>query len=274
LKRSREDQARADSNEEGCTVTTFTTGTEAYAQHVGRYSDALARAMIERVGLEDGDRALDVGCGPGALLAALADRLGADHVAGVEPSPPFAEMARQRVPGAEVRGGSAEELSSADRTFDVVLSQLVVNFMTDARRGVQEMTRVARRTVASCVWDYRGEMTMLRAFWDAALELDPDAPDEGRTMRWATPAELEDLWWGASLRSVNVDALVVAAKYDGFDDFWAPFPAGIGPTGASCASLPPSQQAALREACRRRLQNPTGPFELTARAWLAIGQVG
>jgi hypothetical protein len=156
----------------------------------------------------------------------------------------------------------------------VVLSQLVVNFMTDARRGVQEMARVARRTVASCVWDYRGEMTMLRAFWDAALELDPDAPDEGSTMRWATAAELSQLWAEAGLRSVEVDALVVAARYEGFDDYWAPFPAGIGPTGAYCASLSPPQQEALREGCRRRLGDPSGPFELSARAWVAIGQVG
>jgi ubiquinone/menaquinone biosynthesis C-methylase UbiE len=76
-------------------VKEFTTGTDAYARHVGRYSDALARAMVARVGVEDGDRALDVGCGPGPLLLALAERVGTDHVAGVEPSPPFAEMARR-----------------------------------------------------------------------------------------------------------------------------------------------------------------------------------
>jgi SAM-dependent methyltransferase len=255
-------------------VTDFTTGTQAYAQHVGRYSDALGRAMVERVGLEGGDRALDVGCGPGPLLAVLAERLGADHVSGVEPSPPFADMARQRVPGADVRIGSAERLPFPDASFDAVLSQLVVNFMTDAARGVGEMARVARRAVASCVWDYREAMTMLRVFWDAALEVDPDAPDEGRTMRWATPSELESLWSGARLRSVEVDSLVVAARYEGFDDYWAPFPAGIGPSGAYCASLPPPRQEALREACRRRLGNPNGPFELTARAWVAIGQIG
>jgi SAM-dependent methyltransferase len=250
---------------------TFTTGTDMYARGVGRYTDALAAAMLDRLDLREGERALDVGCGPGAALAALAARLGADHVAGVEPSEPFAEMARERVPGADVRLGTAEELLFEDNAFDVVVSQLVVNFMKDAPRGAAEMRRVARRTVASCVWDYAGEMQMLRAFWDAALEVDPDAPDEARTMRWCSPDELNVLWTGAGLRDVDVDELVVSAEYANFDDYWSPFPSGLAPTGAYYVSLPTDHQRALREAAFRRLGEPAGSFELTGRAWLVRG---
>src|SRR5689334_19925514 len=117
--------------------------------------------------------------------------------------------------------------------------------MTDAEAGVTEMRRVARRTVASCVWDYAGEMTMLRAFWDAALELDPQAPDEGRTMRYCTPHELRTLWMDTGLRDVETEALVVHAEYDDFEDYWWPFPTGIAPSGAYCASLDEEQRAAL-----------------------------
>jgi hypothetical protein len=128
------------------------------------------------------------------------------------------------------------------------MSQLVVNFMDDAEAGVGEMRRVARRTVTSCVWDYAGEMTMLRAFWDAALELDPDAPDEGRVMRYCTPEELATLWEGAGLREVETKPLVVEARYEDFDDYWSPFPSGIAPSGAYCTSLEEDARAALREA--------------------------
>ena len=252
---------------------TFQTGTDMYARGVGRYTDALAAAFVDRVGLRDGDRALDVGCGPGAALAALAARLDPDQVAGVEPSEPFAEMARKRVPGADVQPGSGEELPFPDDTFDVVLSQLVVNFMQDAPRGVSEMARVARRTVASCVWDYAGEMKMLRVFWDAALELDPEAPDEARSMPWTTPEELEELWTNAGLHDVELGELVVSAEYESFDDYWSPFPSGLAPTGAYYVSLEPDRQAAVREACFRRLGEPEGPFELTARAWVVLGRV-
>ena len=173
-----------------------------------------------------------------------------------------------------MRVGSAESLPFADGEFDVALSQLVVNFMGDAVRGVSEMARVARRTVASCVWDYAGEMWMLRHFFDAALESDPDAPDEGRTMRYCSPAELEALWRAAGLHDVETDALVVEASYADFDDYWYPFPYGVAPSGAYAASLTPERREELRAAVFRRLGEPAGPFTLTARAWFVRGTTG
>src|SRR5207237_5763088 len=112
-----------------------------------------------------------------------------------------------------------------------------VNFLADPERGVAEMRRVARPdgAVAACVWDYEGEMTMLRAFWDAALELDPAAPDEGRTMRFCREGELAELWARCGLRDVEAGGLVVTAAYEDFDDLWAPFPTGLAPSGAYCA---------------------------------------
>ncbi len=59
--------------------------------------------------------------------------------------------------------------------------------------------------------------------------------------------------------------------YEDFDDYWFPFPHGIAPSGAFCASLDPERQAALREACFRHLGSPTEGFTLTARAWFARG---
>lgn len=251
----------------------FTVGTDAYGRHVGRYGAALSAAHADAADLSPSDRALDVGCGPGVLLLELARRLGGDHVAGVDPSQPFAEAAHVAVPKADVRIAPAEELPFDTDAFDVVLSQLVVNFMADAEAGVAEMARVARRAVTSCVWDYAGEMTMLRAFWDAALELDPKAPDEGRTMRHCNPQELSALWKQAGLRDVETQPIFVEACYEGFDDYWSPFPAGIAPSGAYCASLAQTQQAALRDACFRRLGSPQGSFTLTARAWFVRGTV-
>jgi SAM-dependent methyltransferase len=251
----------------------FTVGTDAYARHVGRYGAALSAAHADAAGVAAQDRALDVGCGPGVLLAELARRLGADRVAGVDPSAPFVAAAREAVPGADVRIAPAEDLPFETAGFDVVLSQLVVNFLHDADAGVAEMRRLARRTVASCVWDYADQMTMLRVFWDAALELDPTAPDEGRTMRYCTPGELEALWTRSGLRDVATAPLVVEAEYADFDDYWSPFPSGIAPSGAYCASLDPDAQAALREACFRRLGAPVGRFTLSARAWFVRGSV-
>ena len=194
--------------------------TEAYDRHVGRYGAALSRAHIGAVDIRAWSRVLDVGCGPVPLTKALAETLGPEQVAAVDPSEPFVEVCRRRVPGADVRVGSAEELPDFGTAFDVVMSQLVVNLMTNAVTGVQAMREATRPggLVTSCVWDYADAMTMLRVFWDAVLELDPDAPDEGRTMRHCSKEELRALWSRCGLRDIETGELVVRASYEGFDD--------------------------------------------------------
>jgi SAM-dependent methyltransferase len=222
-------------------------------------------------------RALDVGCGPGALLSALAERLGAANVAGADPSEPFVEACRARVPRAEVVVASAEALPFPDGEFDATLSQLVVNFMDDAEAGVREMARVTREggTVASAVWDYGGEMTLLRAFWVAVREVDEDgaAADEAEVMQWCGEGDLAELWDRVGLGDVRFGALTVRAAYDGFEDLWWPLPTGVGPAGAYTKSLDDQRRAALHDALRRRLSVGDEPFELTARAWAAVGTV-
>ena len=224
-------------------------------------------------------RALDIGCGPGALTAALAERLGKERVSAADPSEPFVEACRARLPGVEVVLAPAEELPFAAGAFDAALSQLVINFMRDAEAGVREMARVTKPggVVASCVWDYAGEMTLLRAFWDAAGEVDPEraaAADEGVVMRWCGDGDLAELWHAVGLREVRFGALTVSADYADFEDLWSPLLTGVAPSGAFCASLDEEKRSALQDAYRRRLNVGNKPFELSARAWAVVGRVG
>ena len=255
----------------------FTTPAEAYDRFVGRYGPALARALIAAAHVRDGERALDVGCGPGALAAELAALLGAHRVAAVDPSEPFAEACRRRLPGARVEVAAAEALPFPDHHFDHTLAQLVVNFMTDPHKGVREMARVTRPHghVSAAVWDYKGEMTLLRAFWDAAAATDPAAAtrDEGSTMPYCTPDTLEQLWTECGLEHVVVSSALVSAAYENFDDLWLPLETGVGPAGAYAASLAPKPRAALRARLQRELDVNERPFRLTARAWIVTGRV-
>ena len=251
---------------------------EVYDRFVGRYGRALAEATLERLTVAPGWRVLDVGCGPGPLTAVLAEVVGGESVGAVDPSEPFARACSERVPGADVRVASAEKLPFTDGSFDATLSQLVLNFLADAPAGLREMRRVTREggEIAASVWDYAGEMTMLRAFWDAAVELDPgraESQDEGIRMPYCEPAALARLFNEAGLIEVSTDAIVVRAGYEDFEDLWAPFTAGVGPAGAYCASLPDAEREALKNSYRGRLGSPDGPFELSARAWLARGRV-
>ena len=251
----------------------FAVPADAYDRYMGRYSRRLAPLLTEFAGVRPGHHVLDVGCGPGALATELAATVGVRLVAAADPSPGFARACAERVPGADVRTAASEELPWPDGTFDAVLSQLVVSFVKDTDTAVREMRRVSvpGGTVASCSWDYAGQMEMLRTFWDAALTLDPAAPDEARELFYSDPDSLRELWQRAGLQGIETAALVVEVKYDDFDDYWQPFLTGTGPAGQYCVSLDHRRQEALRDQCLRSLGAPTGAFTLSARAWAVRG---
>lgn len=252
----------------------FFANAAAYQQFMGRYSDRLAHEFVRAAEVFDGERVLDVGCGTGALTTVLADVVGSESVAGVDPSGPFVAEARRRVPGADLRVGPAESLPFEADTFDSALSQLVFHFVDDPTRAVAEMRRVTRPggRVAACVWDMTGGMTLIRSYWDAAREAGATGPDE--TERFGgQPGQLAGLWQEAGLRDVVDESLTVASDYRDFDELWQSFVGAAGPVGAHVASLDEETAAAVAGALHRRLGSPEGAFTLSARAWSVVGVV-
>ena len=248
----------------------FTVPADAYDRYMGRYSVLLSPQLADVAGVREGQRVLDVGCGPGALTAELVPRVGPAAVSAIDPSEPFVAAARERHPTVSVQLASAERLPFPDKAFDAALAQLVVHFMSDPGVGVAEMRRVTRRdgVVAACVWDHAGGVGPLSAFWDVATELDPKVEDESALMG-AREGDLTELFESAGLRDVQETALSVSLEHPSFEDWWEPFTFGVGPAGVYVAGLSPEHQARLRAHCREAL--PDAPFVLTARAWTARG---
>lgn len=249
----------------------FTAAAEKYDRFMGRYTRTLAPALVDAARIAEGDRVLDVGCGPGGLTDVLASRLGDEHVAAIDPAPQFVAACADRHPGADVRVGVAETLPWDDGAFDATLACLVLGFMTDADQGVREMARVTRPggTVAACMWDIaEGGMTMLRTFWRAARDVDPNVVGE-QTRAGVSRGDIADRFRRAGLEDVEDGELEATADYTSFEDFWEPLTYGVGPVGQYLVSLPAETQERLRESCRDAL--PSGAFTLTARAWFARG---
>lgn len=245
---------------------TFDVSADAYGRFMGRYADPLAVLFADWAGVAPGQRALDVGCGPGALTAQLVERLGEDAVAAVDPSPSFVAATSARFPGADVRPGVAEALPFADDTFDLCLAQLVVHFMADPVAGLREMGRVTRPggVVATCVWDHAGGSGPLSLFWSCVKDIDPDAPGEAR-LAGAREGHLVELAGAAGLRDVESTALAVSVHYATFAAWWEPFTEGVGPAGAYVTGLDGARREELRAHCQEQL--PDAPFDVAASAW-------
>ena len=249
----------------------FDVAADAYDRFMGRYSVLLSPQLADLAGIAAGQRVLDVGCGPGALTAELVDRVGADSVVAIDPSEPFVEAASARHPGVDVRLGSAEQLPFPDDTFDATLAQLVVQFMSDPAAGVGEMARVTRPggAVVACVWDHGGGQGPLSPLWDAARALDPGV--EGESLGVGTgEGQLERLFEEVGLVDVIETARLGERRASDIRGVVEPFTLGVGPAGAYVAGVDQEHQDELREQCRAMF--PAPPFELTARAWTAIGR--
>lgn len=250
----------------------FDVPAEAYDRLMGVYSVQLASQLADVAGVHSGQRALDVGCGTGALTAELVVRLGPDAVAAVDPSASFVAASRERHPGVDVRQSAAEALPFPAASFDAALAQLVVHFMADPVAGLREMARVTSRdgVVAACVWDHAGGRSPLSVFWQAARELDADAKDESG-LPGARAGHLAELSEAAGLHNVEESELVATVTYADFEEWWEPFTAGVGPVGAYARGLDDGQRGELRERCRRLLPEP--PFTIEAVAWATRGTV-
>lgn len=247
----------------------------AYDSYMGRYSRGLSERFADAAGVAAGDTALDVGCGPGALTGVLVARLGAGAVYACDPSPSFRDECAARHAGVDVRLGHAESIPFETATVDHALAQLVLHFVSDPPQAAREMARVVRPggSVAACVWEFDEGMEMLRAFWDAALTVDPAAPDEARTLRFGRAGEIAELFASAGLERIVESTLSVASTYESFDELWGGFLTGVGPAGSYCVSLSGGDRDRVRAALLARLGSPSGPFTLGAVARCAVGRV-
>ena len=244
-----------------------------YEQYVGRWSRRVAPQFLAWLNIPNGRRWLDVGCGTGALCAAIVDHCSPSLVIGVEPSAGFLQTASEYLAGSAVlHTGNATNIPLPAATVEAVVSGLVLNFVPDQRAALIEMARVTVNggTIGAYVWDYAGKMEFMRFFWDAAVQLDPQALklDEGIRFPLCRPEALAELFAAAGLKEVAVTAIDITTSFASFDDYWQPFLGGQGPATTYTLSLDETARARLCDSLRERMPvQSDGSISLTARAW-------
>jgi SAM-dependent methyltransferase len=246
-----------------------------YDAYMGRWSRGIAPRFLAWLDAPPDLDWLEVGCGTGALSAALLAQCAPRSLVCIDPSEGFvaAAMANVADSRAVFQIGNAQALSQETVSRDVIVSALVLNFVPDKVGALAEMKRVARPRgrIGFYVWDYPGGgVEFMRTFWNAATALDPAARDltEDKRFPFCTPAGLTYLAGQAGLTSVECTAIDVPTVFQDFEDYWHPFTLGAGPAPGYCVGLDPNARERLRESLRDSLPRQSdGTIPMTARAW-------
>lgn len=254
---------------------------KAYEPYMGKWSRMIAQRFIAWLDVAPGSSWLDVGTGTGAVAEAIANNASPAQVVAMDRSDGYLRFAQESGVSGPVRWciGDATALEFSDRSFDAVVSGLMLNFLADPSRTAREMRRVAAAgaIVAAYVWDYGEGMRILRHFWDVAIDLDRDciARDEAmRTDAWR-PQALERLFQAAGLEQVHVQPLEIQARFDTPAAYWQPFTGGQGTVASYVMSLPSPERDRLKAAVLERLDVAhDGSVTLPVRAWAVRGRRG
>ena len=167
-------------------------------------------AAIARVGLSPEQSVLDIGCGVGAFLRVVSRRGALAH--GLDASQALIELARERLPGADLRVGEMEALPYEDDRFDLVTGFNSFFFADDIVGAVREAGRVAKpgAPVVIQVWGPH-ERNDLEAMKEIARPFFPPRPaDSPPEPDYSATGVLEDIATKAGL-----------APQEAFDVTWS-----------------------------------------------------
>ena len=109
----------------------------------------LRQALVDKLELKPGDQVLEVSVGTGANLSLIAERIGpTGKIYGIDISEGMLAQARKKLAGipcaVELQWGNAEDLPYSSDFFDAVLNFGAMNFITNRKKAIDEMARVAK----------------------------------------------------------------------------------------------------------------------------------
>ena len=245
-----------------------------YELMMGRWSRLVGERFLDWIGVPDGARWLDVGCGNGAFTELLVARCKPSAVQAFDPSPGQLAYARKRLPaGAPVKWGEAGamQLPVADGASDAAVMALVLFFVPDPAAGVAEMCRAVRSggVVAAYHWDILGGGFPLADIGAEMLKLGvpPRLPPR---VDASTIDASQALWQQAGLRQVRTCQITVERRFESFDEYWNSA-ASSNTLRPMFDALPADRREVLKANVRQRVRAGDGPLTLSARANAVTG---
>jgi ubiquinone/menaquinone biosynthesis C-methylase UbiE len=245
-----------------------------YELMMGRWSVLAGARFLDWIGVPNGARWIDVGCGNGAFTQLVVERCMPSEVQAFDPSAAQLAYARNRLPaGAPVTWseGDAMRLPVPDATSDVAVMALVLFFVPEAAVGVAEMCRAVRPggVVAAYHWDVLGGGFPLAAIGAEMLKLGV-APRLPPSVAASTIEASASLWQQAGLQQVRTCQITVQRHFDSFDDYWnSAMPSNT--LRPMFEAMPAEWRELVKSNVRQQLHAGDGPLDLSARANAVCG---
>jgi SAM-dependent methyltransferase len=208
---------------------------ELWGRHAQTWADGMERrvrplfeATQQALGPWSGTHYLDAGCGSGLALA-LAAAHGA-VVTGLDASAPLLEVARDRVPDADLRVGDLEALPFQEASFDVVTAFNSIQYAQDPAAATAELARVARGggTVAIGVWGDPAQCET-EALFAQLRALAPPPPGTPTPLGVSAAGVVEGLLEQAGLTVQDGAEVSVPICFADHDEAWRDHTAGGPP---------------------------------------------
>ena len=242
----------------------------AYERFMGRWSRAVAPHFLRWIEPRRHARWLDVGCGTGILAEALLDLCEPASVIGIDPAPAQIEQASRGPAGlrAKFQQADAVNLPFPDASFNIAASALVLNFISEPLRALEEMRRVTAPggMVAGYVWDFEKDLSPSGPLRQAMRAFGAEVPAIPGTAHSSMQA-LRSLFLRAGLQSPDSRTIDVTLSYLNFEDFWNAQTPDYSPTTKIINIMMEGERRRLKRAVQEALPvGPNGKIEYTARA--------
>lgn len=251
---------------------------ETYDLLTGRITARFVEPLLDAGGVAAGRAVLDVGTGPGGAARAAAQRGAA--ATGVDIADEVVALARRRHPGIRFLQADAEDLPFAERSFDAVVSNFVINHLPRPERAIREFARIAAPGgwIALSAWDLPERnrflgivVDALRACGVADRKEAIGGPDP---FRFADDDEFRGLLGGAGLDAVEIRSVSLTHRIADADELWHGILGGSVRTAGLVMRQPPATRRRVRAAVDRLAEeHPVdGALAIPACAKIARGR--
>ena len=242
----------------------------AYEQFMGRWSRAVAPVFLDWLAPSPAARWLEVGCGTGIFTEFVLERCAPQSVVAIDSSQPqIAPALRSPLAArAAFRVDDAQAMSFDNGSFDIVVSALVINFVSDPVRAIAEMRRVARvgGVVTGYVWDFAAERSPSWPMRTTMRRFGLDIPDVPGT-RVTSLSALSAVFAESGFDEIETRSIEVTQSFKDFDSFWRAQTPGYMPTTRIIGALSDSERQKLKDTVRAGIPlSSTGRVEYSARA--------